>query len=60
MKENFQLHYDLQFGQTSNNNGVYEQEIILTDITGASSEQIEKTVIMQLGENYQFVMSFNL
>lgn len=60
MKENFPLHYDLQFGQTSNNNGVYEQEIILTDITGASSEQIEKTVIMQLGENYQFVMSFNL
>lgn len=60
MKENFPLHYDLQFGQTSNNNGIYEQEIILTDITGASNEQIQRTVIMQLRENYEFVMSFNL
>ena len=60
MRENFPLRYELEFGQTTENNGIYQQEIILTDITGASSDQINKTIIMQLGENYEFVMSFNI
>lgn len=60
MRENFPLHYEVEFGETTENNGIYQQEIILTDITGASSDQINKTIIMQLGENYEFVMSFNM
>ncbi len=60
MRENFPLHYDLEFDQTTENNGIYQQEIILTDITGSSTDQIEKTIIMQLGEDYDFVMSFNI
>ena len=60
MREKFPLHYKLSVGQTEEVNGIYKQRIILEDITGASSEKIENTIIMQLKEDYEFVMSFEI
>lgn len=60
MRENFPLHYKLSVGQTEEVNGIYKQRIILEDITGASDEKIENTIIMQLKDNYEFVMSFEI
>lgn len=60
MREKFPLHYKLSVGITEEVNGVYKQRIILQDITGESNEQIENTIIMQLKDNYEFVMSFEV
>lgn len=60
MREKFPLHYKLSVGQTEEVNGIYKQRIILEDIAGASEQQIENTIIMQLKENYEFVMSFEV
>lgn len=60
MRANFPLHYKLEVGQVTESNGIYTQDIVLTDIAGESSDKINKTIIMQLGENYEFKMSFNV
>lgn len=60
MREKFPLHYKLNVGITEEVNGIYKQKIMLQDITGESSEEIENTIIMQLKDNYEFVMSFEV
>lgn len=60
MREKFPLHYKLSVGSTEEVNGLYKQRIILEDITGVSDEKIENTIIMQLKDNYEFVMSFGI
>lgn len=60
MREKFPLHYKLSVGSTEEVNGVYKQSIILEDITGSSDEKIENTIIMQLKDNYEFVLSFGI
>jgi len=60
MREKFPLHYKLSVGSTEEINGVYKQSIILEDITGSSDEKIENTIIMQLKDNYEFVLSFGI
>ncbi len=60
MREKFPLHYKLSVGSTEEVNGVYKQSIILEDITGSSDEKIENTIIIQLKDNYEFVMSFGI
>ena len=60
MREKFPLHYKLSVGSTEEVNGLYKQRIILEDITGLSDEKIENTIIMQLKDNYEFVMSFGI
>ena len=60
MREKFPLHYKLSVGSTEEVNGVYKQSIILEDITGSSDEKIENTIIMQLKDNYEFVMSLGI
>ena len=60
MRDNFPLHYQLQVGQFEETNQTYTQYIVLTDITGETSDEIENTIIMQLKDDYDFVMSFSV
>ncbi len=60
MRDNFPLHYKLSVGATEEVNGVYNQRIKLKDITGESKEEIDNTIIMQLQDDYEFVMSFEV
>lgn len=58
MKEKFPLHYKVEYTSFSENNGIYTQDIKLSDITGKETTTIENTIIMKLEDNYNFVMSF--
>lgn len=60
MREKFPLHYELEFGEYSNEADIGMQKIVLTDITGEDSTIIENTIIMQLKEEFDFVMSFEI
>ena len=60
MKENFPLHYDVEYTTFREENSTYIQEIILSDITGESDETQTINIIMQLKDNYEFVMSFSI
>lgn len=60
MKEKFPLHYKVEYGNGSENNGIYTQEITLSDVTGEKYTKTSKDIIMQLKDNYEFEMSFNV
>ena len=60
MRENFPLHYDVKYTTYSNEGTTYVQQINLTDITGETEGTILLNIIMQLKDNYEFVMSFSL
>lgn len=60
MRENFPLHYDVKYTTYSNEGTTYVQQINLTDITGETEGTISLNIIMQLKDNYEFVMSFSL
>ena len=60
MRENFALHYDVEYTTYSSENSTYIQQINLTDITGETEGTISLNIIMQLKDNYEFVMSFSV
>ena len=60
MRELLPLHYDVEYTTYSNENSTYVQTINLTDITGETDETINLNIIMQLKDNYEFVMSFSV
>ncbi len=60
MRENFPLHYDVEYTTYSNEGSTYVQQINLTDITGETEGTIALNIIMQLKDNYEFVMSFSI
>ena len=60
MRENFPLHYDVEYITYSNEGATYVQQINLTDITGENEGTISLNIIMQLKDNYEFVMSFSV
>lgn len=60
MKENFPLHYNVEYTTFREENSTYIQEIIFSDITGESDETKTINIIMQLKDNYEFVMSFSI
>ena len=57
MRQNYGEHYDVEFGDFSNEGNTYVQPLTLTTISG-SGENKEITIIMRLNENYGFTMSF--
>ena len=59
MRKAFPLHYEIEYGEFTEESGIYTQKITLTDITGESDGKIIKTILMDLGEGTDFVMSFN-
>lgn len=60
MRERYPLHYDFELGESTETNGTYTQTVKLTDITGEDETVIENTIIMQLLDDYEFVMSFEV
>lgn len=60
MRENFPLHYEVEYTTYSNEGSTYVQQINLTDITGETEGTISLNIIMQLKDNYEFVMSFSV
>ena len=60
MRESFPLHYDVQYTTYSSEGSTYVQQINLTDITGETEGTISLNIIMQLKDNYEFVMSFSV
>ena len=60
MRELLPLHYDVEYTTYSNEGSTYVQQINLTDITGKTEGTISLNIIMQLKDNYEFVMSFSL
>lgn len=60
MREKYPLHYKVGYGQFSDENGTFVQEIVLTDITEEDKSEIQNSIIMQLKENQDFVMSFGV
>ena len=60
MRDNFPLHYDVEYTTYSNEGSTYVQQINLTDITVENEGKISLNIIMQLKNNYEFVMSFSM
>ena len=58
MNENYPSTYNVEYTTYNQENETYMQTIILTDKN--SDEQKENTIIMQLKDNYEFVMSFSV
>lgn len=59
MREKFPLYYKVEYTTFRDENSTYIQEIVLSDITGGSDTRATVNVIMQLKDNYEFVMSFS-
>ena len=59
MRKHFSSHYSIEYGNLTNDAGVYIQEITLKDMTD-ESKTIERTIYMQLNEGLDFRMSMNV
>lgn len=60
MKTNYSDTYKVQYYNVKEELGVYQQSIDLIPSEGNEDEKIEMTIIMQLKEDTDFVMSFNI
>ena len=60
MRKVLPLHYKVLSGDFSYENGTYVQKIMLEDIEGKKDKEIKLSIIMELKDNYEFEMSFNL
>lgn len=60
IKEKIPSHYNVEYTTDSNKGKTYIQQINLKDITNTSEEGISLNIIMQLQDNYNFVMSFEV
>ena len=59
MREKYQLHYNVQFEDFSEENNVYSVKVVLKDVLDENTKQ-EINVIIVLKDNYDFEMSFNI
>ena len=59
MRENYPLHYSVQYSTYKEEMNTFVQTIYLKDITNQSTDSKQLTIIMQLKDNYDFVMSFS-
>lgn len=60
MREKLPLHYKAEYSNFSEENETYLQDITLTDITEENEDSVQISVIMQLKEDLDFVMSFSI
>lgn len=60
MRQNMPLHYDVNYESFETRSGVYVQTISLTDVTEESEDIVNLTIIMDLLEDMDFKMSFNI
>lgn len=59
MRESLPLHYKIEYKVASKENETYIQNIVLSDITGEEEKSLHMSIIMQLKDDYEFVMSFS-
>lgn len=59
MREKLPLHYKVEYSNFSEENETYMIDITLTDITEEEEGSVQISVIMQLKEDLDFVMSFS-
>ena len=59
MRERLPLHYEVQYNEYTEENGTHVTTITLSDINGESEETSQMSIIMQLKEDRNFVMSFS-
>ena len=59
INEKYPLTYDLEYSTYNEENGTYVQNIVLKDKENEENTQ-ESSIVMQLKDNYEFVMSFNV
>ena len=60
MRDKYPGHYEVLYGDIIERNGIYSQSIILKDITGEDETEYPLDMIMKLGDDMNFVMSFTL
>ena len=60
MREKYPGHYEALYGEVTERNGIYGQSIVLKDITGEDTTEYHLDIVMQLGEDLEFVMSFTV
>ena len=59
MREKLPLHYQAEYSEYSEEEDLYTQKVTLTDILGEDNTKTEISIIMQLKEELDFVMSFS-
>ena len=59
MRENYPLHYSIDYISYQEEMNTFVQTISLKDITNESADTKQMTIIVQLKDNYNFVMSFS-
>lgn len=60
MRKYFPAHYKIEFGEFTEEAGVYTQQVNFINMENEEEQQLDRTFIMQLKENEEFVMSMNL
>lgn len=60
MRENYPIHYSVTFSDYNEETDVSIVSMSLRDITGENNMQKDLKIIMQLKENYDFVISFEI
>ena len=60
IKEKLPLHYTIEYTTYSKENDTYVQTIELKEINNEDATPIKINIIMQLKENYQYIMSFSV
>ncbi len=60
IKKNFFEYNNIEYDDLEKQDDIYIYKIKLTDITNQQNNIIEKNMIVKLGEDYNFVMSFNI
>lgn len=60
MRKNYPLYYEIEFGLSSNENNTYIQDIMLRDLKKEENGYLQTSIMMQLKNNYNFVMSFEI
>lgn len=60
MKENYSLHYSITYNEYKEENEISIMSITLKDILGKNATTKDLKIIMQLNNNYDFVMSFEI
>lgn len=60
MRRAFPEHYEIEFGEFNKESGIYTLKVIFNDVTGNEQNRKEKTILMRLEDDMNFVMSFNI
>lgn len=60
MRDKYPLYYEIEFSNFSSEANIYIQEIILKELNNTEGKKEKLSIIMQLKEGFDFVMSFDV